>query len=75
MNKQIILSGAYFILTFLVFGLFDMVLYPMILPSSWIIVKHTWISTFQVSGLITIMLTYGDYRERVGIRKEESQED
>jgi len=66
-KKQLFLSTAYFIVVFSVDYIFNLV-YKVIFPVNWY-TPHTLIQTIQFAGIMTICLTYGDYKENKAIRE------
>ena len=61
-------SLAYFFIAFMVFGFFYMVAFPFLFQDV-LISKFTWLQCFQVSGLVTITMIYGDFRYIEGIKE------
>ena len=73
MKKQIFLSTAYFVATFSVYYIFNLI-YKILFSIKWY-TPSTLIQTIQIAGLITVMLTYGDYRENKVIHSIINQAD
>ena len=72
MKKQLFLSTAYFAVVFLVDYIFNLI-YMAVFPNWYI--PHTLIRIIQFAGIITICLTYGDYRENKAIHELNTKED
>lgn len=66
MKKQLFLSTVYFVIVFSADYIFNLI-YMAVFPNWYI--PHTLIRIFRLAGIITICLTYGDYRENKAIHE------